>query len=314
MSHLNHNQAARPASGAEKPPHAIGKDAALALLIGLLAGLLGLAPWLVTGAQLPLQNLWGAEVLPQQMPLSLLPLSQYELTTLVALMTVGGAAAGLAVRLWSPARRRLVVWCAAGGVLAVQATVTVQAFMVLAGGLSGGTASGVYFAGLLAGVIAAIAASMVALLLGSAKSRGLTALGIGLVAVPFGSWVGEWAGNLAGAGNVSPAVLMLLRWLPAVLVGAALAWCGLRPARRAVVWLVNLAALWVVPALFISVTYVLGTRLPERDPQELAQMIRQILTATLGPDGGAGPTVLLALAIGLAGPAIGELARRRRRS
>ncbi|MCO4255463.1 hypothetical protein [Pseudarthrobacter cellobiosi] len=131
MSHLNHNQAARPASGAEMPPHAIGKDVALALLIGLLAGLLGLAPWLVTGAQLPLQNLWGAEVLPQQMPLSLLPLSQYGLTTLVALMTVGGAAAGLAVRRWPPARRRLIVWCAAGGVLAVQATVTVQAFSVL---------------------------------------------------------------------------------------------------------------------------------------------------------------------------------------
>ncbi|MCP9001549.1 hypothetical protein NFC73_17710 [Pseudarthrobacter sp. RMG13] len=313
MSHLNHNQAARPAPGAEMPPHAIGKDVALALLVGLLAGLLGLAPWLVTGAQLPPQNLWGAEVLPQQMPLSLLPLSQYELTTLVALMTAGGAAAGLAVRLWSPARRRLVVWCTAGGVLAVQATATVQAFSVLAGGLAGGTASGVYFAGLLAGVIAAIAASIVALLLGSAKSRALAALAIGLVAVPIGSWVGEWAGNLAGAGNVSPAVLTLLRWLPAILVGVALAWCGLRPARRAFVWLVNLAALWVVPALFISVNYVLGTRLPERDPQEMALMIRQILAATLGPDGGAGPTVLLALTIGLAGSAAQEFVRRRRR-
>ncbi|MCO4275520.1 hypothetical protein NG701_13950 [Pseudarthrobacter sp. HLT3-5] len=313
MSHLNHNQAARPASGAEMPPHAIGKDVALALLIGLLAGLLGLAPWLVTGAQLPLQNLWGAELLPQQMPLSLLPLSQYELTTLVALMTAGGAAAGLAVRLWSPVRRRLVVWCAAGGVLAVQATVTVQAFSVLDAGLAGGAMSGVYFAGLLAGVLAAIVAGMLALLLIAAKSRALTALGVGLVAVPFGSWVGEWAGNLAGAGNLSAPVMTLLRWLPAVLVGVALAWCGLRPACRAVVWLVNLAALWVVPALFISVNYVLGTRLPGRDPQEMVLMIRQILTATLGPDGGAGPTVLLALAIALAGAAVRELARRRRR-
>ncbi|MCO4239629.1 hypothetical protein NG702_19855 [Pseudarthrobacter sp. MDT3-28] len=208
-------------------------------------------------------------MLPQQMTVSLLPLSQYELTTLVALMTVRGAAAGLAVRLWSPARRRLVVWCAAGGVLAVQATMTVQAFSVLDAGLAGGAMSGVYFAGLLAGVLAAIVAGLVALLLIAAKSRALTALGVGLVAVPFGSWVGEWAGNLA--------------------------------------------ALWVVPALFISVNYVLGTRLPERDPQEMALMIRQILTATLGPDGGAGPTVLLALAIGLAGAAVGELARRRRR-
>ena len=42
-------------------------------LIGVLAGLLGLAPWLVSGAQLPLQNLWAKEVLPAQMPVSLLP-------------------------------------------------------------------------------------------------------------------------------------------------------------------------------------------------------------------------------------------------
>nr|WP_246223367.1 hypothetical protein [Pseudarthrobacter psychrotolerans] len=199
MSHLNQNQSPLPASGAEKPPRALGREVALALLIGLLAGLLGLAPWLATGAQLPLQNLWGTEVLPQQMPLSLLPLSQYELTTLVALMTVGGAAAGLAVRLWSPARRRLVTWCAAAGVLAVQVTAAVQAFRVLSGGLAGGTMPGVYFAGLLAGVIAAIAAGLVALLLLSAKSRALTALGVGLVAVPFGSWVGEgreiWQGR-----------------------------------------------------------------------------------------------------------------------
>ena len=313
MSHLNRNQAPLSASGAEKPARALGRDIALALLIGLLAGLLGLAPWLATGAQLPLQNLWGTEVLPQQMPLSLLPLSQYELTTLVALMTVGGTAAGLAVRLWSPARRRLVKWCAAAGVLAAQVTAAVQAFTVLAGGLAGGTTSGVYFAGLLAGVIAAIVASLVALLLLAAKSRALTALGVGLVAMPLCSWAGEWAGNLAGTANVSPAVLTLLRWLPAVLVGVALAWCGLRPGRRAFVWLVNLALLWVVPALFISVNYVLGTRVPERDPQEMALMIRQILTATFGPAGGAGPTVLLALAIALPGLGVRELVRRRAR-
>lgn len=311
MSHLNHHQASLPSSGAEKPPSALGRDVALAVLIGLLAGLLGLAPWLVTGAQLPLQNLWGTEVLPQQMPLSFLPLSQYELTTLVALMTVGGAAAGLAVRLWSPARRRLATWCAAAGVLAVQATAAIQAFTVLSGGLAGGTTSGVYFAGLLAGVTAAIAASLVALLLLASKSRALTALGIGLVAVPFGSWVGEWVENVAGAGSVPPAALTLLRWLPAILVGVALGWCGLRPARRAVVWLLDLALLWVVPAVFISVNYVLATRVPERDPQELALMVRQILTATLGPAGGAGPTVLMALLIALAGLGVRKLSSRR---
>ena len=88
-----------------QPP---GREALLGSLLGILAGLLGLAPWLISGARLPLQNLWGTEVLPEQMPVSLLPLSQYKLTTLVAFLTAGGAVAGLAVRMWSPARRRLV--------------------------------------------------------------------------------------------------------------------------------------------------------------------------------------------------------------
>jgi hypothetical protein len=97
---------------------------------------------------LQLQNLWAAEVLPAQMPVSFLPLSQYELTTLVALLTVGGAIAGFTVRLCRPVPRRAAAWKAAAGVVTVQ------------GAATGG------------------------------------------------------------------------RWLPAVLVGLALAWCGVRPAAR----------------------------------------------------------------------------------
>jgi hypothetical protein len=87
----------------------------------------------MTGAQLPVQNAWGAEVMPDRMPV-LLPLSQYELTTIVALLTAGGAAAGLTVHIAFPARRRLATWCAAAGVLAVQVAAVVQSFTVLHGG------------------------------------------------------------------------------------------------------------------------------------------------------------------------------------
>ena len=287
-------------------------DAALGWLLGIMAGLLGLAPWLITGAQLPLQNSWGSQVLPEQMPVSLLPLSQYELTTLVALLTFGGAMAGLAVRIWSPARRRLVAWCAASGVLAVQFSATVQSFTVLDDGLTDGTLARVYFAGLLAGVIACIAAGLVAFLLLASRSRALVALGAGLMAVPFTSWAGEWVVGLVGQTNVPIAVPTVARWIPAIIVGCVLAWCGLRPARRAVVWLADLALLWVVPALFISVGYVLGTRAMAGDLQEMLLMSRQILAATLGPAGGALPTVLLALAIALARLGLRSAAGRRR--
>ncbi|WP_353712989.1 hypothetical protein [Arthrobacter sp. K5] len=287
-------------------------DTGLGCLLGIMAGLLGLAPWLITGAQLPLQNSWGSQVLPEQMPVSLLPLSQYELTTLVALLSSGGAMAGLAVRIWQPARRRLVAWCAASGVLAVQFSAAVQSFTVLDDGLTDGTLARVYFAGLLAGVITCIAAGVVALLLLAARSRALVALGAGLMAVPFTSWAGEWVVGLVGQTNVPTAVPTVARWIPALIVGCALAWCGLRPARRAAVWLADLALLWVVPALFISVGYVLGTRAMAGDLQEMLLMSRQILAATLGPAGGALPTVLLALAIALAGLGLRSVGARRR--
>jgi hypothetical protein len=280
-------------------------------LIGVLAGLLGLAPWLVTGAQLQLQNLWATEVLPAQMPASLLPLSQYELTTLVALITVGGAVAGFTVRLCRPERRRAATWSAAAGVLAVQGAATVQSFSIVRAGLVRGSASDLYFAGLLAGVVAAIAASLVALFLLASRSPARVALGVGLMAVPFASWAVEWVVNLIGIGNIPPAVLTLTRWLPAVLVGVALAWCGLRPTTRVLAWAADLVLLWVVPALFISVNYVFGTRVYLGDLGAMALMGRQILAATLGPDGGAGPLILLAIAIALAGTGVLEVLRRR---
>lgn len=296
----------------DQPSRSPGRDAARGLLIGILAGLLGLGPWLVSGARLPLQNLWGSEVPPDQMPVSLLPLSQYELTTIVSLLTVGGAAAGLALRLWSPARRRLAAWCAAAGLLAVQFTATVQSFTVLDGGLAGGTMAGLYFAGLLAGAIASLAAAAVALFLLFSRSRALAALGVGLVAAPFASWAVEWMVGFMGHTGVPVAVPSAARWIPAIVVGCALAWCGLRSAGRAAVWLVNLALLWLVPAVFISVNYVLGTRVLAGDLAEMLLMSRQILAATLGPDGGALPTVLLALAVALAGQGVGAVAARRR--
>jgi hypothetical protein len=246
------------------------------------------------------------------MPVSLLPLSQYELTTIVALLTVGGAAAGLAVRIWSPARRRLVTWCAAAGVLVVQFTAAVQSFTVLDGGLTGGTMASLYFAGLLAGVAASLAAALVAHLLLCSRSRSLAALGAGLMAVPLASWTVEWVVGFVGHINVPVAVPSIAHWIPAILVGCALAWCGLRPARRTAVWAVNLALLWLVPALFISVNYVLGTRILAGDLQEMLLMSRQILAATLGPEGGAVPKILLALVIALAGLGAKSIAARRR--
>ncbi|WP_405473113.1 hypothetical protein [Paenarthrobacter ilicis] len=284
-----------------RPSRAPGRDAAWGWLIGLLAGIAGVAPWWITGAQLPLQNLWATQVMPAQMPPALLPLSQYEATTLVAMLTVGGALAGLAVRIWSPARRGLVTGCAVAGVLVVHFTATVQSFSVLQAGLSTGTLAGMYFGGLLAGVIASIVAAVLALLLIASRSTLGATIAFGLLAVPFTSWLVLWVVGVMGFVNVPTAVPTIARWVPAVVVGCALAWCGLKPASRAVAWVLNLAFLWLIPAVFTAVQSVLGTRVLAGDIPEMVLMGRQVLVRALGPDGGALPTILLALVIGVLG-------------
>ncbi|AFR30479.1 putative integral membrane protein [Arthrobacter sp. Rue61a] len=280
-------------------------------MIGILAAALGLVPWWISGARLPLQNLWATQVMPGQMPLALLPLSQYEVLTIVALLTTGGAAAGFAIRVWSPVRRRLVTWCAIVGLLLVQVAATVQSFELLGQGLMRGTLAQYYRAGLMAGVICSILAAVVALLLIASKSTVATTIGGGLMAVPFTSWAVEWVVGVVGHTNVPIAVPSIAHWLPAIVVGCALAWCGVRPLGRLAVWVLNLAFLWVIPAVFTAVQSVLGTRVIAGDIPEMVLMGREVLTAALGPDGGAVPTVLLALALGLAGVGIRVIAARR---
>ena len=294
-----------------KPPSTPGRDALRGWLIGLFAGVLGLAPWWITGATLPLQNLWATQVMPAQMPPALLPLSQYEATTILALLTVGGAVAGLAVRIWSPVRRRLVTWCAASGVLVVHFTATIQSFTVLKDGLLPGSLSGLYFGGLLAGVIGCVLAALVALLLIASPSTVKATIGFGLMAIPVTSWAVVWVVNVVGFLNVPTAVPTVARWVPAVLVGCALAWCGLRHARRVVAWVLNLVFLWLLPALFTAVQSVLGTRVLAGDVSEMLAMGRDVFGQALGPDGAALPTLLLALGIGLVGVGVQAVAARR---
>jgi hypothetical protein len=45
--------------------------------------------------RLPLQNLWGTNLLPEEMPIVLLPFSQYAITVLAGTVIVGSVTAGL---------------------------------------------------------------------------------------------------------------------------------------------------------------------------------------------------------------------------
>lgn len=254
----------------------------LPLAIGVGGGILGLVPWLIGGGRLPLQNLWATATMPDAMPFALLPVSQYFATTLFSLVLLGGVFAGLAVR--AVGRRRSVAgWPAAVGVGIVHVVAIGQSLVVLADGLAlgrgGDPRASVYFAGMLAIAILASLFAQLALWMTGHRSVAVAALGVALAAVPFGTWLVQ--GVLAPNSQYGPGVGLAAFWTPAVVVGAALIWCGVRPPVRLVVWVAALLALWILPALFTAVQYGLGMRVLQGDVAEMAAAAIDVFPAVL---------------------------------
>ncbi|MCI1018684.1 hypothetical protein HWD99_08625 [Microbacterium sp. C5A9] len=281
----------------------------LPFLIGVGGGILGLLPWILGGARLPLQNLWVIATMPDAMPLVLLPVSQYYVIVLFAIVLLGGVFAGLAVRLVAR-RRALAVWPAALGVLAVHALAIVESFGMTATGLALGSdiQAVVYLVGLLGGAIAATLLAQLAFWMTLHRSDGIAAFGVALAAVPFGEWVGRWF--LAFTGEVFPPVFLpaVVQWVPAIVVGLALVWCGVRPLRRLLVWVVSLLVLWLLPAVLMSMLYALGSRVILGDFAEMATAAVRIFPALLAEDGVL--PVVAALVIGIVGTVVRMLVGR----
>lgn len=256
----------------------------LAFAIGVAGAVLGLLPWIVAGT-LPLQNLWAVQTLPEDMPFVLLPLSQYYATLLFSLVLLGGVFAGLAVRVVRR-RRAVPAWPVALGVAVVHLIAAVQSFVVLAGGLgltdgSGDTRAALYFGGLLGGTLVAALLAQLGLWMTTRTSVAVASLGIALAAVPFGTWVVRWFGAFAGPTGPPMLVSSIGYWLPAVVVGITLVWCGVRPVGRLAVWAVALLSVWVVPAVFTAIGYGLGMRVLQGDVQEMAEASLQIFPSVM---------------------------------
>ncbi|WP_309104725.1 hypothetical protein [Microbacterium sp.] len=279
----------------------------LSLTIGVVAALLGLIPGLIGGGRLPLQNLWATQTLPEDMPFALLPVSQYYATSLLALLLIGGVLAGLGIR-WANRRVPVAVWPAAAGVALVHAIAIMQTFGVLALGLglgSGGARAALYFGGMLGGTVIAALLAQVGLRLTSRASVGPVALGVALAAVPLVSWVSYGVNAVTGPITQPPLLVELVRWLPAVIVGLALAWCGVQPLRRLGVWAAGLLALWLLPALFVAAQYGLGMRVLQGDIVEMAGASAQLFPLVLAEGG---MPVLVAAVIGVVGVVVRAVA------
>lgn len=274
---------------------------AIGVSIGLVAAFLGLGPWLVTGARLPLQNLWASEALPQDMPFVLLPISQYETTTILALLVTGAALAGFGQRWWGSAVGART-WAVALGVGLVQVLALTQSLVEVARGL-GLTDPGafgapdpraaLYLAGMLGGCVAALALGLAVCALAAHPPRAAAAIAAGLVAVPVAAWVSQWLVALTEP-RVPMAAGMVQRWLPALVVGVALGLLGCATAQRALIWLLDLVLLLVVPASLTAVSYGLGMRVLNGDLVEMAAAAAQLFPLVVRVSV---PPALLGLAI-----------------
>lgn len=249
---------ARAAGGSPVPPWA-------AFLAGVAAAVVGLLPWLVAGARLPLQNLWVGGI-PAEAPVVLLPFSQYAVTSVFALLVVAGAMAGIAARVLvaRAGDRGPALWMG-GGLVAGQLLAAVQTAAVVAPGLRDGRDSAVYLVGIGGGVVVCLLISAGAFVLVALAPRAGALFGLTTGAIAAGLWLPIAVVDPIGFDSAPAWLLGAFTYVMPVLVGAAIAWVGVRTVGRIVSALVSLVLVWLAPPLTTAVASALGTRVLARD-------------------------------------------------
>ncbi|QDZ14494.1 hypothetical protein [Humibacter ginsenosidimutans] len=274
------------------------------LLFGLVFGVIGLLPWLLTGMTLPLQNLWSTDAAPSDMPSALLPLSQYRLGMIVALIVVGSAAAGIVAR---SAHRYLSAggfWALTAGVGLVQLTALGQSAFVIGVGLGDGVASVAYLAVMVLVVLISMLGGVAVLALIARAPRGGALIGIALVAAAFAQWAAGIARVIVPSGQ-NPIVMQVMVWLPALVVAVAIIWCGVNTVGRVIAAIVALLLLWISSPLSTAVAAAAGTRVLARSPYEMADYGVGVFRMALFEV----QTVLLPVAAAIVVAAVGLLVR-----
>ena len=99
-----------------------------------------------------------------------------------------------------------------------------------------------------------------------------------------------------------------------MLVGAAIAWGGIRTAGRIAAAAVSLLLLWIVPALVTGVQSAVGSRALLRSPLDLLDYGWVVFTSALTMPELVLPRIVVAVVVAAAGIGLGEVFARRRRS
>ncbi|MCG2622188.1 hypothetical protein LVY72_09685 [Arthrobacter sp. I2-34] len=285
----------------------------LSLFVGAALATLGLLPWLITGMRLLLQNLWAVQTPPEQMPIALLPFSQYALTLLVAMIVMGSGLAGCFARATRANLGRSAPGAITVGVVVVQAIAVVQTTLTLSRGLSETSTAELYLTALVAGTVAAILIGILVLLLIARPPKAGAAVGLSIAGVLAGAWLGGIILPFGTVATDSHTVLLgALRWLPAIIVGLAVVWCGFGTSGKLFAVVGSLLVLWIGPAAFTAISAAAGTRVLAGRPAEMAAYGAQVFGGALGFRGGSLALVVLAVIVVVLGIAMRRLDRRRR--
>jgi hypothetical protein len=295
-----------------RPPQWRGAFASLGIGVG--AALLGLLPWIITGMRLPLQNLWAFDTLPGAMPIAFLPFSQYTVTTVMGMLVVGWVAAGIATRALAGRLPSAAPFSVAAGLLLVQIVAIAQAAQALEWGLRPIPEASFYLVACVAVAVAGVVFGLIAFVLVSRAPRAGAVIGLVLGALAADWWIHAF---FPPAGIVPVTVdygaaLQVLRWVPPVLVGAAIAWGGVRTTGRIIAALVGILLLWVVPPLATAVTSAVGTRVMLPYPLEMLDYGWGVFRMALLMPELALPPVVVAVVVAGLGVGLREVVSRRR--
>jgi hypothetical protein len=263
--------------------------------------------------RLPLQNLWDAPADPTQMPVVLLPFSQYAIILIIGLLVVGGGVAGLVARIVRPRMPRSAPWLILGGLAAVQITAIVQTASVVGGGLAERSESAFYLGALVAVAVMAAASGFIAFLLIALAPRGGAVVGLSIAALALGPWLGALIIPFGSVTVAEPVVAVagVLRFVPPVLVGIAIAWGGVATAGRVAAAVVGPLLVWLVPAIQTAIFNAAGSRVLASDLAGMRDFGVGVFFAALTTPAIALPPVGVAVAVAAVGLVGRTVARRR---
>lgn len=285
---------------------------AMALPVGIVAAMLGLLPWWVSGARLPVQDLWDGTVRAAAMPITLLPYSQYFVVLIFALIIVGAAVAGIGGRLLRVGGWGVLLLVA--GSLLVQVTATAQTALVVREGLQERLESTLYVSALTAGTGLSILVGIVVTVLIARAPRAGALIGLTIGAIGMASWTGAVLvpPPASGDGPLS-AVLVILPWIAPVLTGIAIAWSGIDTAGRVLSAILAVVLVWVAPAVTTAVVSALGSRALLRDGSDVVDYAAEVFrVALLTPEPALRP-IIATVVVAAVGLLTRMLVSRRRR-